>query len=86
MGKKSRTKHGRTSAPLPRFRWAVFGLSRSTLMFVAGVIIFCYGTSAILYSRWDQAFNRTVQPVFHPWAILVGMIMIILALRMSDTY
>jgi hypothetical protein len=86
MGKKSRLKHGRISTPLPRFRWAGYGLSRSTLIFVAGVVIFCYGTSAILYSRWDHAYNRTVQPVFHPWAILVGLIMIILALRMRDTY
>jgi hypothetical protein len=50
-------------------------------MFVAGVFIAAYGSSAMQYSRWDHAYNATVHPVFHPWAVIVGVLMIIFALR-----
>ena len=40
-----------------------------------------YGSSAMQYSRWNHAYNATVRPLFYPWAVVIGIIMIILAVR-----
>jgi hypothetical protein len=81
MGRKSRSKAERNPAPLDSLPVKGYLLSPSTLMFVAGVFIAAYGSSAMQYSRWDHAYNATVHPVFHPWAVIVGVLMIIFALR-----
>jgi hypothetical protein len=81
MGKRSRLKRGRTPAPLGRFSLKEYWLDRSTLLFIAGVLLFAYGSSAMQYSRWDHVYNATVHPVFHPWAAVVGVIAVVIAVR-----
>jgi hypothetical protein len=82
MGKRSRAKHERTPAPLSRFSISGFSLSRSTWVFVAGVLVLSYGTAGMQYSRWNHAENALVHPIFHPWAIVVGIAMIVLSYKM----
>jgi hypothetical protein len=82
MVKRSRAKHYRTPAPVPRFSMSWFALDRSTWVFVLGVITLAYGTAAIQYSRWNHAENAHVHLVGHPWAIVVGIALIVLSYKM----
>lgn len=40
-----------------------------------------YGTAAMQYSRWNHAENAHVHPVFHLWAIILGVAMIVFSYR-----
>jgi len=51
------------------------------VLFIGGVYVAAYGLSATRYSRWDHTYNARVHPVFHPWAIAVGVVMIWIAIR-----
>jgi hypothetical protein len=55
--------------------------SASTWLFALGVFVFSYGSAAMQYSRSNYRYNATVHPVFHPWAIAVGMLLIWLSVR-----
>ena len=59
---------------------SIFALDRSTWAFVIGVFVLAYGTAAMQYSRWNHAENAHVHPVFHPWAIVLGVALIVLSL------
>ena len=83
MGKNSRNKKNRTSLPPPRLYRGVGWLSWSTIVFVGGVLMVSYGLAAMQYSRWDHRHNATVHPVFHPWAIAIGIILIYMSIRKS---
>jgi tryptophan-rich sensory protein len=63
------------------FRSKDYWLDWSTLLQIAGVLFLAYGSSAMQYSRWNHAYNATVRPLFYPWAVVIGIIMIILAVR-----
>ncbi len=80
MGKRSRGKHNRTPAPVSRFTLGAFALDMSTWAFVGGMFVLAYGTAAMQYSRWNHVENASVHPVFHPWAILLGVALIVLSL------
>jgi hypothetical protein len=43
-----------------------------------------YGDGAILYSRWNHAADAHVVPVFHPWAVVLGMLLIFQCWRLRD--
>jgi hypothetical protein len=84
MGKKSRLKHNRPMQEFTEtgnfnswFDW----IDRYTILFVLGVYATCYGLSACQYSRWDHEFNKHVTPVFHPWATILGIVMIVISIR-----
>ena len=81
---RSRAKANRVSTPLPRFTFSSLLLSRSTILFVLGVFLLAYGSAAMQYSRWDHGFNRHVHPVFHVWAIVVGLLLIVVSYRWKD--
>jgi hypothetical protein len=51
-------------------------MTKGTITFCAGVLLISFGLAGFQYKRWDHAYNRTVIPVFHPWAILVGIALI----------
>ncbi len=51
-------------------------------MSVIGVVVLSYGTAAMQYSRWNHAEDARVHPVFHPWAIIVGIGLIGLSYKM----
>jgi hypothetical protein len=55
------------------------------LLFVGGIYFASFGVSAFRYSRWDHAHNALVHPVYHPWAIVVGLLMACLAYWARDT-
>jgi uncharacterized membrane protein HdeD (DUF308 family) len=59
---------------------SIFALDKSTWAFVIGVFVLAYGTAAMQYSRWNHAENAHVHPVFHPWAIVLGVALIVLSL------
>ena len=80
MGKSSRAKRNRVPAPVPRFSMKSFSLDR--WMFLIGIFVLSYGTAALQYSRWNHAENARVHPVFHPWAIVVGIALIVLSYKM----
>jgi hypothetical protein len=84
MGRRSREKRDRTPAPVPRFSQIGFSLSKSTWLSVIGVIVLSYGIAAMQYSRWNHAENARVHPVFHPWAIIVGLATIVLSFKISN--
>jgi len=42
-----------------------------------------YGTAAFQYSRWNHAENAKAHPVFHLWAIMVGVGLIVISYKMS---
>jgi hypothetical protein len=88
MGRKHRLKAGQNANPagssqpegyVPSRLWIVWAV-----MFVAGTFIMAFGFSVMQFKRWDHAFDATVQPVFHPWAVVVGMLMMIVALVKGD--
>ncbi len=85
MGKRSRAKHERESAPVPRFSLSWFVLDRSTWVFVFGVLLLSYGTAGMQYSRWNHAENAHIHPVFHPWAIAVGIVLIVLSYKLAKS-
>jgi hypothetical protein len=58
--------------------------TKGTLCLVGGVLLLSYGDSAILYSRWNHAENAHVIPVFHPWAIVVGLLLFFQCWRLRD--
>ena len=82
MGKSSRAKRNRVRAPVPRFSMKSFSLDRSTWIFVIGIFVLSYGTAAMQYSRWNHAENARVHPVFHPWALVAGIALIVLSYKM----
>jgi uncharacterized membrane protein HdeD (DUF308 family) len=57
-------------------------LYKSTWVFVAGVLTLAYGMAAVQSSRWNHVENATVHPIFHPWAIIVGIALIVISYRM----
>ncbi|HWG19596.1 MAG TPA: hypothetical protein VG225_03635 [Terracidiphilus sp.] len=81
MARNSRSKHHGTPAPVSRVPRSTLGLYNSTWLFVGGVVALSYGTAAVQYSRWNHAENAHVHPVFHPWAILLGVALIVLSYR-----
>ena len=82
MGKQSRAKHNRIPAPVPRFSMRAFSLYRSTWIFVMGILVLSYGAAAMQHSRWNQAENARVHPVFHLWAIILGIALIVLSYKL----
>jgi hypothetical protein len=82
MGKGSRAKRNRVGAPVPRFSMKSFSLDRSAWIFVIGIFVLSYGTAAMQYSRWNHAENARIHPVFHPWAIVAGIALIVLSYKM----
>jgi len=82
MRKSSRAKRNRAPSPGSRFSIKSFSLGRSTWMFVIGIVVLSYGTAAMQYSRWNHAEDARVHPVFHPWAIIVGIGLIVLSYKM----
>jgi hypothetical protein len=81
MGIASRAKKNRTSAPYPRPLLRSYLPDSSTALFVIGIVVLSYGTAAMQYSRWNHAENVHVHPVFHPWAIVVGLVLLGVSLR-----
>ncbi len=73
MGKASRRKQNRVPQPLTRPSVWSYLPDGPTCPFVVGVVLLAYGTAAMQYSRWNHAANRLVHPVFHPWAIVLGV-------------
>ncbi len=59
------------------------GVYRSTWVFVIGVLLLSYGTAGMQYSRWSDAENARVHPVFHAWGIVVGIALIVLSYKMK---
>jgi len=53
----------------------------STWLFVLGITALSYGSAAMQYSRWNHRYNAHVHPVFHLWAIAVGVVLIWLSVR-----
>lgn len=58
-----------------------FSLDRSTWIFVIGILVLSYGAAAMQYSRWNHAENARVHPVFHAWAIILGIALIVLSYK-----
>ena len=58
---------------------------RSTWLFVLGIAALSYGSAATQYSRWDHRYNAHVHPVFHPWAIVLGVILVWPSVRKKPT-
>ena len=54
---------------------------RWTWLFALGTFVFMYGSAAMQYSRWNHRYNATVHPVFHTWAILLGVALIWISVR-----
>jgi uncharacterized membrane protein YidH (DUF202 family) len=81
MGKRSRAKKGRTPAPLTRPPLKSYMLTASTVLFVIAVLILMYGTAGMQYSRWNHTENAHVHPVFHPWAIVLGIVLLVVAIK-----
>jgi hypothetical protein len=50
-------------------------------LFVIGILVIAYGTAAMQYSRWNHAENALVHPVFHPWAIVVGLTLLVISIK-----
>ncbi len=49
---------------------------RKTWLFVLGIAFLSYGSAAFQYSRWDHRSNANVHPVFHAWAVIVGIFLV----------
>jgi hypothetical protein len=54
---------------------------RWTRLFALGTFVFMYGSAAMQYSRWNHRYNATVHPVFHIWAILLGIVLTWISVR-----
>jgi len=48
-------------------------------LFMGGIYFISFGLSAFRYSRWANAHDALVHPVYHLWAVVVGLLMICLA-------
>ena len=53
-------------------------------LYVLGLIALTIGTGAYRYRRGNYEHNRHLQPEYHLWAIVVGLVMILLAYREND--
>ncbi|HKO18414.1 MAG TPA: hypothetical protein VJU82_05975 [Acidobacteriaceae bacterium] len=47
-----------------------------------GILVLSYGAAAMQHSRWNQAENARVHPVFHLWAIILGIALIVLSYKL----
>jgi hypothetical protein len=81
MGKASRAKKNRTPAPYSGTSFWSYLPDGSTVLFVIGVFVLSYGTAAMQYSRWNHTENAHVHPVFHPWAIVLGVVLLGVSLK-----
>jgi predicted ABC-type exoprotein transport system permease subunit len=81
MGRASRRKHDRVTQPITRPSVLSYMPDGPTLLFVVGIVLLAYGTAAMQYSRWNHAANRLVHPVFHPLAIVLGVVVTWLAIK-----
>ena len=82
MGEHSRGKRDRISAPAPRFAWLTGLLIDGWLwLSLIGFFLFTYGTSLMMYSRWNHKANVGVHPAFHPWAIVVGIATMVISFK-----
>jgi hypothetical protein len=80
MGRASKRKKNRSPEPLIRPSAWSYLPDGPTWLFVVGVLLLAYGIAAMQYSRWNHAANRLVRPVFHPWAVVLGVGVIWLAI------
>src|SRR5450631_1094258 len=72
LGRRSRAKQNRKSTPVPRISWLTDLLLDGWLwLSLIGFFFLMYGTSLMLYSRWNHRENVGLHPVFHPWAIVL---------------
>ncbi|MGA7316249.1 MAG: hypothetical protein WBX22_20020 [Silvibacterium sp.] len=81
MGKASKAKKNRTSASYSRLSLWSHLPDGSTALFAIDIVVLGYGTTAMQYSRWNHAENAHVHPVFHPWAIVLGLVLLGASLR-----
>jgi len=81
MGQASRRKRNRTPALETRLPLTSYLPDGPTWLYVFGITLLAYGTAAMQYSRWNHAANRLVHPVFHPWAIVLGIGLTWLAIK-----
>lgn len=85
MGRRSRAKRDkiRNSNPeLGRKGYLPEGIGRA-LLFIVSVYVICFGLSAMRYSRWNHAANARIEPVYHPWAIVLGIVLLVISLKMK---
>ena len=80
MGKHSRGKRDRIPAPTPRFAWHT-GMLFDDWLSLVGFFLFAFGTSLMMYSRWNHRANIGVHPVFHPSAIIVGIAVMVISFK-----
>jgi len=73
MGKNSRAEQNRTPAPLRRSLFMELFRNGWLWVSTAGILFFMYGTSFMFNRQWDHR-------VFHPWAIVVGVVLVMIAL------
>ena len=61
-------------------RWPGF------LVFVVGMYLAAYGSAALEHSRWEtRAEAARIVNVYHPWAIVVGLAMVVVGLWYART-
>ena len=53
-------------------------------LYILGLFTLLFGTGAYRYRRGDYEYNRHLQPEYHLWAIVAGLLMILLAYRAND--
>lgn len=84
MGRKSREKHDRMGRPGKPVSWRFwdFRFERSTLLLIVGVLTLGFGLSAMQSSRWDHTH---ILPVFHPWAIVLGFLIIVYSFKSAKS-
>jgi hypothetical protein len=59
-------------------RWPAFSV------FVGGMYLAAYGTAACQHSRWEtHAEAARIVNVYHPWAIVLGIAMVVVGLWYS---
>jgi hypothetical protein len=57
-------------------RWPAFSV------FVGGMYLAAYGSAACQHSRWEtRAEAARIVNVYHPWAIVLGLAMVVVGLR-----
>jgi hypothetical protein len=54
------------------------------LLFTVSVYVICFGLSAFRYSRWNHAENARIEPAYHPWAIIFGIVLLVISLKMPS--
>ena len=87
MGHRSRDKRARRIARQPASEVDPALEQRKTyqslvraFLFVIGMYVASFGIGACQFSRWNHRENALIHPIFHPWAIVLGAGIIILAL------